>query len=63
MQVITWQAPSGATANITPAQEERMRLAGVWPKSDSGEEYCTVSHGLHDGQPTYSDLEIDDCCE
>ena len=30
---------------------------GKWPRTARGEEYCTVSHGLHDGEPTYTDVE------
>ena len=47
MQVITWQAPSGSTLSICPGCERA--LAGRWPKDHSGQEYCQVSHGLHDG--------------
>lgn len=52
-KVITWQTPSGEKINVTPKQEKMARKMGKWPRSAKGEEYCTVSHGLHCGMPTY----------
>jgi len=57
-QVITYQSPSGATVDLTPAQIERLGCAGVWPRDFRGQEYCMFSHGLHEGDPTYSDAEL-----
>jgi hypothetical protein len=57
-KVITWQSPSGATIDVTPAQEAMLQAAGVWPRDESGGEYCSVSHGLHHGEPTFTDAEL-----
>lgn len=51
-RVITYQAPSGGTINLTPRQVAILKKAGNWPKDYRGQEYCSVSHGLHDGEPT-----------
>lgn len=58
MKVITYQAPSGATIDLTEAQIRMLEKAGKWIRSDQGEEYCTVSHGLHVGLSTLSDYEL-----
>jgi hypothetical protein len=58
MKVITWQDTRGGYLNITPDQEERFTKAGRWPKNASGEEYCQVSHGLHEGVPTWTDAQV-----
>lgn len=47
--VITYQAPNGRTINICPDCEARLTHEGDWPCNEQGEEYCTVSHGLHEG--------------
>jgi hypothetical protein len=57
-KIVTWQAPNGSTVNISRRQEQAMRKASFWPRNNSGE-YCTVSHGLHIGLPTWTDAEID----
>jgi hypothetical protein len=57
-KVVTWQAPSGGTINITRKQERMLHSAGVWPRTSRGEEYCSVSHGLHVGAPSMSDEQI-----
>ena len=49
--VVTWGAPHGETINIAPEQERRLTAAGLWPRTDRGEEYCKVTHGLHYGTP------------
>lgn len=49
-KVVTWQAPGGATLNISPPCERRMSAAGEWPRDSRGSEYATVSHGLHQGR-------------
>lgn len=51
--VITWQSPSGNVMHITPAQEALLGRHGVWPKDNQGREYCSVAHGLHDGEATF----------
>lgn len=51
--VVTWQAPNGDTINVTRDAQELFDLAGVWPRNAIGQEYCTVSHGLHKGEPDY----------
>lgn len=58
MKTITWQSPCGAKIQVTPKQEKVMKAAGFWPRDDRDEEYCSVSHGLHDGYPTWTDEEI-----
>ena len=50
-KVITYQAPDSSTLNLTPAQVSALEKAGRWPRNTSGE-YCTVSHGLHSGEPS-----------
>lgn len=50
-KVITYQAPDGAIINLTQRQVAMLEKAGRWPRNASGE-YCTVSHGLHAGEPT-----------
>lgn len=61
-KVITYQAPGGATLDMTPAQIEICERAGKWPRCKSGasvgQEYCTVSHGLHDGSPDMTDDDL-----
>lgn len=52
-QVTTWQTPSGAVIHLTPEQEAALTQAGVWPKDNRGREYCSVAHGLHEGEPTF----------
>lgn len=50
-KVITYQAPNGQTIDLTPKQIATLERAGQWPRNASGE-YCSVSHGLHSGEPT-----------
>ena len=58
-KVITYQAPNGSTIDLTPKQIAALEASGQWPRNESGE-YCTVSHGLHVGDPTCeSDLVSD----
>lgn len=54
-KVVTWQASNGGTINLTEPQRRRLEALKRWPKNSYGQEYCTVSHGLHVGEPTYSD--------
>ncbi len=57
MKVVTYQAPDGATINLTAGQVQDLENWGVWPRNRSGE-FCQVSHGLHRGAPTYSGQEL-----
>jgi hypothetical protein len=50
-KVITYQAANGAKINLTIPQIRALDKAGVWPRNSRGEEYATVSHGLHAGVP------------
>lgn len=52
MRVITYQAPNGATINLTPEQIADL-AAGEWPRNSPGEEFCTVAHGEQEGIPSY----------
>lgn len=47
MKAVTYQSSNGERIHITPTQEKKMKAAGIWPRCSTGEEYCTVSHGLH----------------
>lgn len=53
MKIITYIASNGQKINLTPAQIELLEAAGKWPKTSRGEEFATVSHGLHWGEPTH----------
>lgn len=56
--VITYIAPNGATIRLTQAQIDMLDAARKWPRNPRGEEYCTVSHGLHYGEPSMTDAEL-----
>ena len=58
MKVITYQAPNGETIDLTSAQVEMLERAQKWPRNSRGEEYCSVSHGLHEGTPSHSDAQL-----
>lgn len=58
MKVITYQAPNGETIDLSQPQVEMLERAQKWPRNSRGEEYCSVSHGLHRGAPTYSDAQL-----
>ena len=47
-KVITYQAPDSAAIDI--CQDCESKLAGNWPRNNKGEEFCSVSHGLHDDE-------------
>lgn len=47
--VVTYESSSGLTIDVCRACEARLRAAGRWPRDPRGEEYATVSHGLHRG--------------
>jgi hypothetical protein len=50
-RVVTWSAPSGGTIDICTACQERLEAAGEgWPRNRSGQEYCQVHQGLHNGE-------------
>ena len=63
MKVITYQAPNGEKIDLTRAQRRTLERAGTWLKTSRGEEYCQVSHGLHLGEPTFTDEQIARFCE
>lgn len=44
--VVTWQSPGGAKIDICQTCELGMT---EWPRDQSGQEYCSVSQGLHPG--------------
>lgn len=47
-RVVTWQSPRGIKINI--CKECEKKLEGKWPKDWSGEEFCTVYKGIHNGR-------------
>ncbi len=49
MQVITWQTPSDDQLDICSRCQSACEASGEWPRSDHGEEYCSVSRGMHRG--------------
>lgn len=48
MKVVTYMS-SSSTINICQDCEQRFREQNEWPRDRSGEEFATVSHGLHQG--------------
>ena len=58
MRVVTYQAPNGETIDLSQAQVAMLERAQKWPRNNRGEEYCSVSHGLHEGIPIYSDAQL-----
>ena len=58
MKVIPYQAPNGETIDLSQAQVAMLERGGKWPRTSRGEEFCSVSCGLHAGQPTYSDAQL-----
>lgn len=58
MRVVTYQSPNGETIDLTSAQVEMLERAQKWARNSRGEEFCSVSHGLHEGEPTYSDAQL-----
>jgi hypothetical protein len=59
IKIITWQSPSGHAITITRRQEKMMRKAGLWFRDSHGDEFCSVSHGLHVGCPTWTDTQVE----
>jgi hypothetical protein len=49
LTVTTYQSPSGHKLSICTACEARLSARGEWPRDSTGGEFCTVSHGAHDG--------------
>jgi len=48
--VVTYQDTRGNQIDICQRHQAELEAAGQWPKNPAtGEEYCTVSHGLHRG--------------
>ena len=58
MKVVTYQAPNGETIDLSQSQAAMLERAQKWPRNSRGEEYCSVSHGLHEGEPTYADAQL-----
>ena len=50
MKVVTYQDDRGGNINICLKCETKLKEAHEWPKNSVGQEYCTVSHGLHEGE-------------
>jgi len=48
-QVITYQSPTGRTIAICQPHIATLKQQDQWPVDATGQEYCTVSHGLHQG--------------
>ncbi len=59
-RVVTYQTSwcGDRSLDITPTQEAQMRAACVWPRGLHGDEYATVSVGLHTAWPTFTAAEI-----
>ena len=53
MKVITYASRNNCTIQLTPDQVRSLREHGAWPTDRWGSQYCTVSQGLHDDEPTY----------
>jgi hypothetical protein len=51
-RVISYSSPSGYTIDLTERQVAMLRAKHVWPRDSKGQEYCTVSHGLHETRQT-----------
>ncbi len=49
MKVVTYTSSSGSKFNVCPGCERRFRRLGEWHRDARGEEYATVSRGLHLG--------------
>lgn len=50
MKIVTYQTTRNERMDICHACEAKLTAMHWWPKSTAtGEEYCTVYHGAHDG--------------
>ena len=58
MKVITYQTPNGETIDLSGSQVDMLEREQKWPRNSRGEQYCSVSHGLHEGTPTYTDAQL-----
>jgi hypothetical protein len=47
VDVVTYQSPLGVTLNVCQRCEAGFKRIGWWPKDVTGQEFCSVSHGLH----------------
>jgi hypothetical protein len=52
-EVITYQSPCGRNIAICQPHIDALRAADCWPRDFYGQEYCTVSHGVHRGTCDY----------
>lgn len=50
-KVTTYSTAAGRTINLTSSQTNALEAAGEWPRTAKGDEYCQVSHSLHEGAP------------
>jgi hypothetical protein len=51
MKVTTYQSPTGSTINVChDCEVDKVRSESGWWRDTTGQEYCTCSHGLHDGE-------------
>lgn len=48
-KVITYQDTRGGSVDICVPCETKLARSNNWPKNAFGEQYATVSHGLHIG--------------
>lgn len=48
-KVVTYTSTAKFRLDICPDCEREMRERGEWPKDGCGNEFATVSHGLHLG--------------
>lgn len=48
-KVITYQSPNGETVNLSANQIRTLESGHNWPRDSRGEEFCSVSRGLHEG--------------
>jgi len=61
-KIITYQSPAGNWIHLAEDQVSLLEGLGVWPKDQTGQEYCSVSHGLHPGEPDLDTLTLLDRC-
>ena len=58
-QVVTWETANGKRINLTPAQSAWLDARHIALRHSSGHEYCRVYRGLHRGDPTWTDAELE----
>jgi hypothetical protein len=55
-KVITMQSPRGETVDVTEEQHRQLTSGERKLRDSTGEDFATVSHGLHRGIPTHKEL-------